>query len=115
MIFLSFLLFKVSNATNFFFLHRSPEEILPRYSSENFNEDEIGEPILEVTLEAGDLLYFPRGFIHQAKCSSVAHSLHITVSCYQKNSWADLFEKVTKLQIFQQNLHKIRFANLISR
>ena len=31
----------------------------------NFSQAEIGEPILDVTLEAGDLLYFPRGTIHQ--------------------------------------------------
>ena len=31
----------------------------------NFSQDEIGEPILDVILEAGDLLYFPRGTIHQ--------------------------------------------------
>ena len=32
---------------------------------ENFTEADIGEPMLEVVLEPGDLLYFPRGFIHQ--------------------------------------------------
>eukprot|EP00960_Hanusia_phi_P016547 487560-Hanusia_phi.AAC.1 len=46
---------------------RNEYEAMPRYSSRNMTEckDEIGEPILECTLEAGDLLYFPRGFIHQ--------------------------------------------------
>lgn len=69
-------------------------ETLPRYSSKNFDQDEIGEPILEVTLEAGDLLYFPRGYIHQGVTIDGEHSLHITVSMYQKHSWADLFEKM---------------------
>lgn len=36
--------------------------------TENFREGEIGEPLLEVILEPGDLLYFPRGFIHQVMC-----------------------------------------------
>lgn len=49
---------------------------------------------MEVTLEAGDLLYFPRGFIHQAFADKDAHSLHITLSVYQKNSWADFLEKL---------------------
>ena len=31
----------------------------------NFTDADIGEPILDVILEAGDLLYFPRGLIHQ--------------------------------------------------
>ena len=60
----------------------------------NFSQSEIGKPVLEVVLEAGDLLYFPRGFIHQGDCQPDAHSLHITVSSFQKNSWGDLLAKV---------------------
>lgn len=63
----------------------------------NFSQSEIGKPMLEVVLEAGDLLYFPRGFIHQGDCLPDAHSLHITVSSYQKNSWGDLLAKVRPL------------------
>jgi hypothetical protein len=37
-----------------------------------------GEPILDVTLQAGDTLYLPRGWLHQAMTSD-AHSLHLTV------------------------------------
>lgn len=73
---------------------RNEAETLPRFSSGNFSEDEIGEPILDVVLEPGDLLYFPRGIIHQANALEDTHSLHITVSCYQKNSWGDLLEKL---------------------
>uniref|UniRef100_A0A665WQ52 Bifunctional lysine-specific demethylase and histidyl-hydroxylase n=1 Tax=Echeneis naucrates TaxID=173247 RepID=A0A665WQ52_ECHNA len=64
------------------------------FSPANFDQADIGKPILEVVLEAGDLLYFPRGFIHQGDCLPDAHSLHITISSYQKNSWGDLLEKV---------------------
>uniref|UniRef100_A0A8C7X888 Bifunctional lysine-specific demethylase and histidyl-hydroxylase n=1 Tax=Oryzias sinensis TaxID=183150 RepID=A0A8C7X888_9TELE len=60
----------------------------------NFDQSDIGKPILDVVLEAGDLLYFPRGFIHQGKCLPDAHSLHITISSFQKNSWGDLMQKV---------------------
>ncbi|XP_039187672.1 ribosomal oxygenase 1 [Crotalus tigris] len=73
---------------------RLQDEILPQFSSSNFSQMEIGEPILETVLEAGDLLYFPRGFIHQGNCLPEAHSLHITVSSYQRNSWGDLLEKL---------------------
>jgi lysine-specific demethylase/histidyl-hydroxylase NO66 len=73
---------------------RSEGEVLPRYSSSNFNEDEIGSPVLDVVLEPGDMLYFPRGFIHQAKSVPDLHSLHITVSACQKNTWGDLLEKL---------------------
>ncbi|XP_041661416.1 ribosomal oxygenase 1 isoform X2 [Cheilinus undulatus] len=73
---------------------RTEDEVLPVLSSPNFDQAEIGKPILEVVLEAGDLLYFPRGFIHQGDCLPDAHSLHITVSSYQKNSWGDLLQKL---------------------
>lgn len=63
-------------------------------SPANFDQEDIGRPILEAVLEAGDLLYFPRGFIHQGDCLPDAHSLHITISSYQKNSWGDLLQKV---------------------
>ncbi|XP_051954124.1 ribosomal oxygenase 1 [Xyrauchen texanus] len=73
---------------------RSEDEVLPLVSSPNFSQAEIGQPIMEVVLEAGDLLYFPRGFIHQGDCLPDTHSLHITVSSYQRNSWGDLLLKL---------------------
>lgn len=75
---------------------RSENEKLPRESSGNFQQDEIGEPIFTQILEPGDLLYFPRGWIHQAKTVQNCHSLHITLSAYQKTSYAELFEELTK-------------------
>ena len=74
--------------------HRSAEEQLPRFSSGNLEQEEIGQPIMDVVLKAGDLLYFPRGTIHQANALPDSHSLHITLSCFQKNTWGDLLEKV---------------------
>ncbi|KAJ7413500.1 Bifunctional lysine-specific demethylase and histidyl-hydroxylase NO66 [Willisornis vidua] len=73
---------------------RRDAEVLPQFSSANLTQAELGEPVLETVLEAGDLLYFPRGFIHQGNCLPDAHSLHITVSSYQRNSWGDLLEKL---------------------
>lgn len=73
---------------------RCDAEALPRYSSKNFTQEEIGEPILDTELAAGDVLYFPRGTIHQADTPSDTHSLHITLSTYQKTSWMDFMEKL---------------------
>lgn len=73
---------------------RDPSEELPRFSSGNFSPDEIGEPILEAVLEPGDLLYFPRGVIHQAYTPDDVHSLHLTLSTCQRNTWGDLLEKM---------------------
>lgn len=71
---------------------RTENEYLPRVSSGNFHPDEIGEPILERTLNPGDLMYFPRGTIHQATTVPGFHSLHITLSVYQKTAYGDLME-----------------------
>ncbi|KAL7888555.1 hypothetical protein AOLI_G00035290 [Acnodon oligacanthus] len=73
---------------------RSEDEAMPLVPSPNFSQAEIGKPILDVVLEAGDLLYLPRGFIHQGDCLPDAHSLHITISSFQRNSWGDLLLKV---------------------
>ncbi|KAI5754505.1 hypothetical protein M8J77_009085 [Diaphorina citri] len=75
------------------YLPRMVDEYLPRYSSPNFSQEEIGTPILTVTLEPGDLLYLPRGYIHQASTVTNEHSLHVTISVYQKTAWIDLLEK----------------------
>ncbi|XP_015787900.1 ribosomal oxygenase 1 [Tetranychus urticae] len=66
---------------------------LPRFSSKNFKRDELkAPPILTVELEPGDMLYFPRGFIHEAQAVEGEHSLHITLSAAQKNTYGDLLE-----------------------
>jgi hypothetical protein len=39
---------------------------------------EPSEPVLDVTMQAGDTLYLPRGWLHQAMTSEAA-SLHLTV------------------------------------
>lgn len=59
---------------------------------------------MDITLEPGDLLYMPRGTIHQGNCLEDAHSLHITVSCHQLNTFGDLLEKLLPqaLKIAQQ-------------
>ncbi|KAK9842626.1 hypothetical protein WJX84_011921 [Apatococcus fuscideae] len=59
---------------------------LPPTSSRDFKTDEIGAPIMEVTLEVGDVLYMPRGTVHQAQTQS-GNSTHLTVSTYQ--AWSN--------------------------
>jgi len=71
---------------------RNAQETLPRESSQNFKQDEIGEPVIDVVLKPGDLLYFPRGWIHQAVSPEGEHSLHLTVSTALHNNWVDLLQ-----------------------
>ncbi|XP_053825906.1 ribosomal oxygenase 2 isoform X1 [Vidua macroura] len=53
-------------------------------------EDRIGSPTHEFILKPGDLLYFPRGTIHQADTPhGTSYSTHVTISTYQNNSWGD--------------------------
>jgi len=66
---------------------------LPREYSRDYQQHEIGNPILAVTLEPGDVMYFPRGFIHQAIAVGDTFSHHVTVSTYQRSSWADFMSK----------------------
>ncbi|KAH8260795.1 hypothetical protein KR026_008610, partial [Drosophila bipectinata] len=71
-----------------------PTDILARHSSGNFNQSELGEPIFDEVLEAGDVLYFPRGTVHQAITEQNQHSLHITLSVYQQQAYANLLENL---------------------
>ena len=64
--------------------------IITRYSAQDFEESELHAPLLDDWLEAGDMLYFPRGTIHYGVTCSDQGSHHVTVSTYQKTSWADV-------------------------
>ncbi|KAI8475926.1 MAG: cupin superfamily protein-domain-containing protein [Monoraphidium minutum] len=65
---------------------------LPNASSGNLTQDVLGPPVLEVTLEPGDVLYMPRGTVHQAVAAAAGGvgSAHVTISTYQRSSYADL-------------------------
>lgn len=78
---------------------RDPSEELALTSSPNFSQEDLGEPVLQTVLEPGDLLYFPRGFIHQAECQDGVHSLHLTLSTFQRNTWGDFLEAVLPLAV----------------
>ncbi len=54
---------------------RHPVRVGPRMPMPTF--DELGEPTLDATLEAGDCLYLPRGFPHAAETVESA-SGHLT-------------------------------------
>lgn len=70
-------------------------ETLPRESSPDYTERDLKgvEPVLDVIVGPGAVLYMPRGWIHQA-CTTdrKGHSLHLTISAMQQWSWADYLE-----------------------
>ena len=43
-----------------------------------------GEPLMELVLKQGDLLYLPRGTVHKGEAVEGEESHHLTISTYQK-------------------------------
>jgi len=73
---------------------------LSRDYTQDLHQDDIGEPILEVKLEAGDFMYFPRGIIYQSKNENTDnHSTHLSISSYQQNTWGDFMNHAVQQAI----------------
>lgn len=60
----------------------------------------------EVTLEAGQMMYLPRGTIHSAHCTE-DHSLHVTAGIYPLQ-WYDLLQKA--LMVYSETDESMRQA-----
>ena len=48
-----------------------------------FARSELGEPLETLTLHAGDLLYLPRGVVHQASAQSLSSAQRTCNMCGQ--------------------------------
>eukprot|EP00759_Apiculatamorpha_spiralis_P017637 PhF_6_TR23788/c0_g1_i1/m.33284/K16914/RIOX1, NO66; bifunctional lysine-specific demethylase and histidyl-hydroxylase NO66 len=73
-----------------------PCDVCPRYSSEDFAQKDLPPPILHVMLKQGEMMFLPRGAIHQARSSGEKHSLHITFSANQCHTYADFFHSLCR-------------------
>jgi lysine-specific demethylase/histidyl-hydroxylase NO66 len=71
---------------------------LPAQSSADLPESRIGAPTMDITLRPGDVLYMPRGVIHQAAAQQ-EDSTHLTISTYQRWTWGDLASSVIQQAI----------------
>eukprot|EP00979_Chaetoceros_neogracilis_P003004 scaffold506_cov217-Chaetoceros_neogracile.AAC.2 len=71
-------------------------ETLPRESSRDFTGGDMKDidPVIDIELGPGDLLYMPRGWVHQANTVGKHHSLHLTMSAMQNWAWVDFLEMV---------------------
>uniref|UniRef100_H2XZ74 Bifunctional lysine-specific demethylase and histidyl-hydroxylase n=1 Tax=Ciona intestinalis TaxID=7719 RepID=H2XZ74_CIOIN len=70
----------------------SPVVNLPRNSSSDFDDSTVkGLTLLDtIIMKPGDVLYFPRGTVHQDKSTSgTGHSTHLTISTYETQCWGD--------------------------
>ncbi|XP_056415291.1 ribosomal oxygenase 2 isoform X2 [Hyla sarda] len=55
--------------------------------------DRVTTPTHDILLKEGDMLYFPRGTVHQADTPADSpHSTHVTISTYQNTSWVDYLQ-----------------------
>jgi len=95
---------------------RNPGEVLPRFSSGNFSQSDFPEPpLMELDLEPGDMLYLPRGTVHQGNCLETEHSMHITISACQLNSWTDLLEKLLPAALASAAAEDVEFRRGLPR
>jgi ribosomal protein L16 Arg81 hydroxylase len=81
----------------------------PQRGRSDIDEAARGEPLVTPALEAGDLLYLPRGFVHDAETSE-SESVHLAVGLHVV-TWLDLLS-VALGQLAQRDA---RFRRTISR
>jgi lysine-specific demethylase/histidyl-hydroxylase NO66 len=87
-------------------------DVLSRFSSEDFSPEQLGKPIATLVMEPGDVLYMPRGCVHQgdtvlanlgtastSELSQPQASLHVTLSASQMHTYADLLLHLYKSRI----------------
>jgi ribosomal protein L16 Arg81 hydroxylase len=67
---------------------RLPDRSLPHHTERG----KLGPPLYELDINPGDLIYLPRGFVHEALTSD-EESLHITVGIIAY-TWFDVFTEV---------------------
>ena len=66
-----------------------PTRSAPMYRDVAVPEAPLGEPVADLVLTAGDILYLPRGWWHAVAASEDQHSLHVTCGL-QSATGADL-------------------------
>lgn len=65
-----------------------------------------GEPVAEFVLEPGDMLYVPRGLMHDAVSEAGSHSLHITTGIIVKTLADFLLEAVAEASLHSPDLRR---------
>ncbi|NEA47837.1 cupin domain-containing protein [Streptomyces sp. SID10815] len=68
-----------------------PTRQAPLHRDTHIPEGPPGEPLVELVLSAGDMLYLPRGWWHAVAASEGIHSLHLTCGM-QTTTGADLLQ-----------------------
>ena len=99
------------------FAPAATENVLPYKGSEDLSEAELGKPILECTLEPGDLLYLPRGmaFSSVALGDASQHSLELRLSTGADASYVDLLKAALPQALELAAEDDVRLRQLLPR
>eukprot|EP00929_Paragymnodinium_shiwhaense_P105855 TRINITY_DN70915_c0_g1_i1.p1 TRINITY_DN70915_c0_g1~~TRINITY_DN70915_c0_g1_i1.p1 ORF type:complete len:556 (-),score=97.69 TRINITY_DN70915_c0_g1_i1:199-1866(-) len=92
-------------------LNDCPSGALPRKYCWSYDEAALGPPSLDAIVRAGDLLYMPRGTVHRGDAVAGEFSHHITVSTYQRTSWADFLAKALPTMIDNASMQDASFRS----
>jgi ribosomal protein L16 Arg81 hydroxylase len=77
-------------------------------------EPQLPPLVCEIDLEAGDLLYIPRGFVHQAATAS-ACSIHLTLGIYP-TQWSDFItQTLTALSLTDERFRQALPAGFMNQ
>jgi len=95
-----------------------PVEDFPLYCSKDLNvEDDNLVKCASVSMKPGDILYMPRGLVHEAKVSKGCEpSVHLTISTFQLNVWSKYLEeflseiRLSSIRSFRESLPVSRFS-----
>jgi len=90
-------------------LHTCPSGPLPRTYCWEYEEGSLGKPVMELLLQAGDLLYFPRGTVHRGSTGPEVGSHHLTISTYQRMNWAEFLSKALPAAVERAATKDARF------
>lgn len=90
-------------------------DVLTRHSSEDYVPEQFPTPKHTITLKAGDVLYMPRGMVHQGRTTPSTHSLHITFSANQMNSWADFMSRAAQYTVETLAANKLEWRRAVPR
>lgn len=98
-------------------LYDPPEEVdhLSRHSSEDYVPEQFPTPKHAITLRAGDVLYMPRGMVHQGMTTPNTHSLHITFSANQMNAWADFMSRAAQYTVETLAANRLEWRRALPR
>jgi lysine-specific demethylase/histidyl-hydroxylase NO66 len=97
------------------------ETKLSRDAGCEFQEEDLGPSIIDEELEAGDLIYIPRGYIYSS--TGLTSFAHLSLSTYQTQSWCDMLstaltdtlDKITRSNLkFREGL-PINWLNLFGK